>query len=107
VGVTRGEVYLANFDPVVGNEVGKPRPCVVVSPNEMNAKAGTFIAVPLSSKRKPYLSRVNCEFRGRAAQAQLDQIRTFSHLRIISKLGELPDSDMNRVLDRLQELFAA
>ncbi|HEY6736727.1 MAG TPA: type II toxin-antitoxin system PemK/MazF family toxin [Candidatus Saccharimonadia bacterium] len=106
MGVTRGEVYLANFDPTVGNEVGKPRPCLVISPDEMNLKAGTFIAVPLSSKHKPYMSRVNCEFRGRPAQAQLDQIRPMSPLRIIAKLGQLDEPSLHRVLDRLQEMFA-
>lgn len=106
MGVNRGDVYLANLDPTVGNEVGKPRPCLVVSPDEMNAKAGTFIVVPLSSKRKPYMSRVDCEFRGRPAQAQLDQIRTVSPLRFISKIGRLDESTLNLVLDRLQEMFA-
>jgi mRNA interferase MazF len=106
VGVARGEVYLVNYDPTVGNEVGKPRPCLVVSPDEMNRKAGTFIGVPLSSKLKPYQSRINCEFRGKAAQAQLDQIRTFSHLRIISKLGQLEEPYLRLVLDRLTEMFA-
>ena len=106
MGIKRGEVYLVDYDPTIGHEVGKPRPCIIVSPDEMNRQAGTFIAVPLSSQRKPYKSRVNCEFRGRPAQAQLDQIRSMSHLRIISALGQIDETSLNRILDRLQEMFA-
>ncbi len=91
---------------VVGNEVGKPRPCVVISPDALNQRSGTFIIAPLTSQFRPYPSRVDCEFRGKQGQVQLDQIRTLSPMRIISKLGELHPTDLRLVLDRLSEMFA-
>ena len=106
MGVKRGEVYLIQLEPVVGSEVGKTRPCVVVSPDELNTRASTFIAAPLSTKLHNYPSRVDCEFRDRRAQAQLDQIRCFSPLRVVSKLGELTPRELERILDRLGEMFA-
>ncbi|HVQ44424.1 MAG TPA: type II toxin-antitoxin system PemK/MazF family toxin [Candidatus Saccharimonadia bacterium] len=102
----RGEVYLMNLDPVMGNEVGKPRPCVVISPDDLNRRAGTFIIAPLSSQHRRYPSRVDCQFRGRQGQAQLDQIRALSPLRIVSKLGRLEEDQLNLILDRLAEMFA-
>lgn len=104
--VKRGEVYLIQLDPVVGNEVAKPRPCLVVSPDDLNHRSTTFIAAPLSSRLHNYPSRLNIEFNGRSGQVQLDQIRALSPLRIIAKVGELNSSELSLVLDRLQEMFA-
>lgn len=104
--VKRGEVYLVSLDPIVGHEVAKPRPCLVISPDELNGRSAVFLAAPLTSQHRPYPSRTDCEFRGQAGQVQLDQIRTLSPLRIISKLGSLEASQLLRVLDRLTEMFA-
>jgi mRNA interferase MazF len=104
--IKRGEVYLTRFDISIGSEVGKIRPCVIVSPDQMNQKAATFIVVPLTSKIRPYRSRVDCTFRAKTGQAMLDQIQVMSPLRLISLLGQLGLSDLNRILDRLQEMFA-
>jgi mRNA interferase MazF len=102
--IRRGQVYLANFDGI-GSEVKKPRPCVVVSPDTSNARAATFIAVLLTTQDRPYPTRIRLEFNERACFAMLDQIQV-SPLRVISLLGQLGPADLNRVLDRLQELFA-
>jgi mRNA interferase MazF len=106
VGLTRGEVYLVRLDPVVGHEVGKTRPCVVVSPDEANAIAGTITVAPLSTQLRPYPARVDIEFGGRVGQIQLDQIRSISPLRLVARVGELKPSDLLRTLSRLCEIFA-
>ncbi len=106
MGVKRGEVYLARFDFSVGSEVAKARPCIVVSPDEMNQKAATFIIVPLTTQLRPYRSRVDCELRGRPGQAMLDQIQVMSPIRLVSGLGQLDESQLTRILDRLTEMFA-
>ncbi|HSX02961.1 MAG TPA: type II toxin-antitoxin system PemK/MazF family toxin [Candidatus Saccharimonadia bacterium] len=102
----RGEVYLVRFGPAVGSEVVKDRPCVVVSPDEMNAKAATFIGVPLTTKYRPYPSRIRCEVRDKVGYAMLDQVQVLSPQRIISQITQLHQSELERVLDRLAEMFA-
>jgi mRNA interferase MazF len=106
MGVRRGEVYLARFDFNIGSEVGKIRPCVVVSPDEMNQKAATFIIVPFTSRIRPYPSRITCTFKDRTGQAMLDQLQVVSPLRIIAHQGKLAAGELNQILDRLQEMFA-
>ena len=106
MGVARGEVYLVRLDPVLGHEVGKTRPCAVVSPDEANAIAGTITVAPLSTRRRPYPARVEIEFQGRVGQVQLDQIRSISPLRLVSKIGDLEPSDLLHTLNRLCEIFA-
>src|SRR5476651_1540296 len=106
MGLARGEVYLVRLDSTQGHEVGKTRPCVVVSPDEANAVASTITVVPLSTKRCPYPARVDIEFQGRSGQVQLDQIRSISPLRLVSRVGELDPSNLLRTLNRLCEIFA-
>ena len=106
MGLVRGEVYLVRLDPVLGHEVGKTRPCLVVSPDESNAIAGTVTVAPLSTQRRPYPARVDIEFQGRVGQVQLDQIRSISPLRLVSRVGDLEPSDLPRTLNRLCEIFA-
>ncbi len=106
MGLARGEVYLVRLDPVLGHEVGKTRPCVVVSPDESNAVAGTITVAPLSTQRRPYPARVDIKFHGRFGQVQLDQIRTISPLRLVSRVGGLEESDLLRTLNRLCEIYA-
>ncbi len=103
--VKRGQVLLGQFYGV-GSEVQKPRPCVVVSPDATNARAGTFIVVPLTTQAKQYPSRVRIEFRDRQSYAMLDHIQAMSPLRVIGQLGDIPPNDLVRILDRLGEMFA-
>ncbi len=103
--LTRGDIILVVLDPVVGSEAGKARPCIVVSPDEVNHRAPTLLVVPITTKRRLYPTRVNCHLDGRAGQAMTEQIRVISRQRILRKL-EHNSVLTGRVLDRLQELFA-
>jgi mRNA interferase MazF len=104
--VSRFEVYLVNLDPTVGTEIRKTRPCVVVSPDEINHHLRTVIIAPMTTKGRPYPTRVPCRFQGKSGQVVLDQIRTVDQVRLVRKLGRLDRTTSARVLDLLQELFA-
>lgn len=103
--VNRFEVYLVNLDPTVGSEIQKTRPCLVVSPDEMNHHIRTAIIAPMTSKGKPCPTRVACRFKGKKGQVVLDQIRTVDQSRLIKKLGRLDDPTAEEVLDVLREMF--
>lgn len=103
--VSRFEVCLVALDPVVGREIKKTRPCVVVSPNEMNRHIRTVIVAPMSTTGNVYPTRIACRFQGKQGLVILDQLRTVDKLRLVKKLGRLPDSTGNRVLEILQEMF--
>jgi len=102
----RGDVFLVNLDPTRGGEIQKTRPCVVVSPDELNDHLRTFIVAPLTTGRHPYPFRIPCRFEGRAGYVVLDQIRTVDRERLVRKLGKLSSSTMRRTLVILQEMFA-
>jgi len=104
--VNRFEVYLVNLDPTVGSEIRKTRPCLVISPDEMNHHVGTVIVAPLTTGGQPYPTRVPCRFKGKDGQFVLDQIRTVDRSRLIKKLGRLNGKTTAAVLDVLQEMFA-
>ena len=103
--VNRGEVYLVNLEPTVGSEVQKTRPCVILSPNEMNQSIRTIVIAPMTSKQKSYKSRVALRFDGKQGQVMLDQIRTIDKKRLITKLGTLSVKELKSVLFVLQEMF--
>jgi mRNA interferase MazF len=104
--VHRGQVFLVHLDPTRGSEIRKTRPCVVVSPDELNAHLRTFIVAPLTTGGRPYPFRIPCRFHGRAGFVVLDQIRTIDQERIARPLGRLTPATMSRVLGVLQEMFA-
>ena len=104
--INRFEVYLINLDPTVGSEIKKTRPCLVVSPDEMNHHIRTVIVAPLTTKGQPYPTRVPCRFKGKAGQVVLDQIRAVDRSRLVRKLGRLNGKPATAVLDVLQEMFA-
>jgi mRNA interferase MazF len=106
VGVRRFEVYLVNLDPTVGVEIKKTRPCLVISPDEMNRHIRTVMIAPMTTKSHPYPSRVSCRFEGKAAFIILDQIRTVDQQRLIKYLGTIDEQTQREVLDVLAELFA-
>ena len=105
--VNRFDVVLVSLDPTQGSEIQKTRPCLVVSPNEMNLHIRTIIVAPMTTKGRSYPSRVSCTFQGKEVQVVLDQIRTIDKSRIVKKLGIFPTSIQSQVLDTLQEMFAA
>lgn len=102
----RFDVFLVNLDPTVGREIKKTRPCVVISPDEMNRHIRTVIVAPLTTRGRAYPTRVRCRFRGKDGQVVLDQLRTVDSQRLVRKLGELPKRAWESVLDVLAELFA-
>jgi mRNA interferase MazF len=104
--VNRFEVYLVNLDPTVGSEIRKTRPCLVVSPDELNHYVRTVIVAPLTTKGQAYPTRVPCRFKVKAGQVVLDQIRTVDQARLIQRLGRLDGKTSARVLQVLQEMFA-
>jgi mRNA interferase MazF len=104
--INRLEVYLVQLDPTVGSEIRKTRPCLVVSPNEANRHIQTVIVAPMTTKGKPYPTRVDCRFQGKQGLIVLDQIRAVDRTRLFKKLGRLERKVAARVLDVLQEMFA-
>lgn len=104
--VRRGEVFLIGLDPSRGAEIRKVRPCVVVSPDDLNAHLRTFIVAPMTTGGHRYPFRVACRFGGKLAHVVLDQIRTVDRERLIRRLGRLPSLSLNQVLAVLQEMFA-
>ncbi|MEX1183610.1 MAG: type II toxin-antitoxin system PemK/MazF family toxin [Gemmatimonadota bacterium] len=102
----RFDVYLVNLDPTVGSKIRKTRPCVVISPDEMNRHIRTVIIAPMTTKARPYPTRVECRFDGRNGHVVLDQIRTVDRARLVRRLGRLSDSALENVLARLAEMFA-
>lgn len=102
----RGEVFLVARNPARGEEIQKTRPCVVVSPDELNAHLRTFIVAPLTTGSHPYPFRVSCRFEGRSGHVVLDQIRAVDRERLVRRLGKLSPSTLGRVLAILQEMFA-
>lgn len=106
MGVSRGEVYLVNLDPTVGSEIRKTRPCLIVSPNEMNRHISTVIVAPLTTKGRAYPSRVSCRFQGKGGQIVLDQLRTIDKVRLVTRLGRISRKSAREALELLQEMFA-
>jgi mRNA interferase MazF len=103
--INRFEVYLINLDPTVGSEIQKTRPCLVVSPDEMNHHIRTVIVAPLTTGGQPYPTRVPCRFKGKDGQAVLDQIRAVDRSRLIKKLGKINGRTAAAVLAVLLEMF--
>ena len=105
--VRRFDVFLVNLDPTVGSEIRKSRPCVVVSPDEINRYVRTAVVAPLATSSRPYPSRVPVRFAGKNGQVVIDQLRTVDKARLAARLGVLAADEATRVLDVLKELFAA
>ena len=105
VAVQRFEVWLINLDPTQGSEINKTRPCVVLSPNEMNRYLRTVTVAALTSTQRDYPSRVDYTFQGKEGQVALDYIRSVDRARLMRRLGVLPEVTAQAVCDRLQEIF--
>ena len=104
--VKRFDVYLVNLDPTIGSEIKKTRPCLVISPDEMNRNIRTVIIAPMTSTNKDYPTRVACTFRKKQGQIVLDQIRTLDKIRLIKKLGTIDSKAESNVISILQRMFA-
>ncbi|MFC1736472.1 type II toxin-antitoxin system PemK/MazF family toxin [Candidatus Hydrogenedentota bacterium] len=104
--INRFEVYLVNLDPTVGHEIKKRRPCLVISPDEMNHNIRTVIVAPMTTRRRAYPTRVSCRFQGKSGQIVLDQLRTIDSVRMIRKLGKISEKTGDKVIAILQEMFS-
>lgn len=104
--VKRFDVYLVNLDPTTGSEVRKTRPCAIVSPDEMNRHMATAIIAPMTTKGRPYPTRVPCRFEGKEGHIVLDQLRTVDKVRLVRRLGQLSKPTQKTVLATLAEMFA-
>jgi len=102
----RFDVFLVNLDPMIGSEIQKTRPCVIVSPDEMNRYISTVIIAPMTTKGRIYPTRVICQFQGKDGQIVLDQIRTVDKSRLVKKIGQISQDEQREVLDILAEMFA-
>ena len=102
----RFDVYLVNLDPTVGKEIKKTRPCLIISPDEMNRHIATVIIAPMTTKGRPYPTRIPCHFQGKDGQIVLDQIRTVDKARLVKKLGQISITIQKAVLALLLEMFA-
>ncbi len=101
----RFDVYQVNLDPVVGSEIAKSRPCVIVSPDEMNQHLATVIVAPLTSSTKGWPSRVASRFNGQKGEIALDQLRAVDKRRLVHRLGELDETACAGVLATLVAIF--
>lgn len=104
--VKRFDVHLINLDPTIGSEIQKTRPCLVISPDEMNRHFKTVIVAPMTTAGKAYPSRVACKFQGKQGQVVVDQLRTVDKARLVKKLGRIDSQRQAEVLKVLGEMFA-
>ena len=104
--VRRFDVFLINLDPTVGHEIKETRPCLVLSPDEMNRHISTIIVAPMTTKGRNYPTRVKCTFQGKRGQIVLDQIRTIDRERLVKRLGKISKRAQMEVLRILQEMFS-
>ena len=104
-GPTRGDVYLIELDPTRGSEIRKTRPCLVISPDELNQHLRTVIVAPMITGGRTYPWRVRCRFRDRAGFVAMDQLRTVDCERLSRRLGRIAPGTLTAVLAVLQEMF--
>ena len=102
----RGEVHLVRLDPTLGSEIKKTRPCLVVSPDELNLHLRTAIIAPMTTGGRAYPWRIRCRFQNRSGYVALDQLRTVDQERLVKRLGAISPETLGSVLDSLQEMFA-
>ena len=104
--VKRFDVFLVSLDPTIGSEIKKTRPCVIISPDEMNAYIQTVIIAPMTTKGRDYPTRIPLTFQGKRGQIVLDQLRTIDKTRLAKKIGTISDMTSKKLCATLQEMFA-
>lgn len=102
----RFDVFLIALDPTVGREIRKTRPCLIVSPDEVNRHLATVLVAPMTTAGQAYPTRIACRFRGKDGMIALDQIRAVDRSRLVRRLGRITPSTQDAVLSTLGELFA-
>jgi len=104
--INRFDVYLINLDPTTSSEIQKTRPCLIISPDEMNRHIRTVIVAPMTTAGKDYPTRIKCKFKKKIGQIVLDQMRTIDKTSLIKKLGKIDPETQIEVISVLQRLFA-
>ncbi len=104
--IERFSIQLVRLDPTTGAETAKTRPCVVVSPHELNRAIATVIIAPMTTVRRGWPTRVEVRFQGKTGEIALDQLRAVDKSRLGKRLGKLDSETADAVLDRLGEMFA-
>ncbi len=103
--INQYEVYLVDLDPTKGHEIQKTRPCLVISPNEMNHSISTVIIAPMTTKSHPFPTRIEVEFNKKMGWIVLDQIRTIDKTRLIKKMGKIEKKQVQQVKNILKEML--
>ena len=103
--VSRFDIFLVNLDPTIGREIKKTTPCLIISPNEMNAAIATVVIAPMTTKGRSYPTRIACEFKRKHGEIVLDQIRTIDKRRLIKQVGVLDSSTQKKTCAILQQMF--
>jgi len=103
--MNRFDVYTVSLDPTLGVEIKKTRPCVIISPDEMNQYIGTVIIAPMTTSKKMYKSRVNIKFQGKDNQIVLDQIRAVDKQRLLKQIGKITEKDSLSICNTLIQMF--
>jgi mRNA interferase MazF len=101
-----GEIWLAQLDPTIGSEIQKTRPCLVISPAEMNTHLRTVIVAPMATGARPAAFRVPLTFQGKSGLVLLDQIRTLDRLRLVKRMGQVRPPTLAATLQTLKAMFA-
>jgi len=104
--VKRGEVWLAALDPTVGHEIRKTRPCLIVSPDELNGRLSTVIVAPLTTGSRPAPFRAPVRFKGKEGLILPDQMRTIARARLVKRMGVVDAAALTSVLNVLTEMFS-
>ncbi len=103
--INQYDVFLVGLDPTIGHEIKKSRPCIIISPNELNKNISTVIIVPMSTKSHSYPTRVPIKFRGKEGWVLLDQIRTIDKRRLIKKLGKIEHNTITQIKSVIKEIL--
>jgi mRNA interferase MazF len=103
--VNQYEIVLVNLDPTIGSEMKKTRPCVVLSPNEMNKYLQTVVVAPMTSSSKPYPTRVEVKHNGTKGWIAIDQVRTIDRDRIVKKFDQLTEKEIEKVKNVIRETY--
>lgn len=106
MGVKRFDIYFVNLDPTIGSEIKKARPCLIISPDDVNRVLNTVIVAPLTSTIRDYPTRINCFVAGKNGQIAIDQLRTIDKIRLNRKIETLGSNTSKTVLEILQDLFS-
>jgi len=103
--ITQYSIVLVNLDPTLGSEIKKTRPCVIVSPDEMNKYLNTIVIAPMTTNMKRYPTRISVEHDGKKGMIVIDQIRTVDKVRIMKILGKLTTSEIKKYKEVIKETF--